>query len=180
MNKPMAENFLIREGRPDELDEIVALVQTAYREFKEYFPAEQWEAWMENIREIVHAGAGVLIVAEEQGRIRAVKFYPFANQARMGHWPRPAAAMRILAVHPDSRGQGYGTLLTRECISRARPLKIHRMFLSTPAPSWRRPATFTRAWALKGPLEHRDRAPSPTASTCSPSPCVTDYAATPF
>ncbi len=128
----MGENFLIREGRPDELDEIVALVKTAYREFKEYFPAERWEAWMENIRETVHAGAGVLIVAEERGRIRGVvKFYPFANQARMGHWPRPASAMRILAVHPDSRGQGYGTLLTRECINRARALKIHRMFLYT-------------------------------------------------
>ena len=103
----MAENFLIREGRPDELDEIVALVKTAYSEFKRYFPEEHWEAWMENIREIVHAGAGVLIVAEEQGKIRGVvKFYPFANQARMGHWPRPASAMRILAVDPGSRGQG--------------------------------------------------------------------------
>ena len=128
----MGENLLIREGRPDELDEIVALVHTAYGEFKGYFPEERWEAWMENIREIVHAGAGVLIVAEEQGRIRGVvKFYPFANQARMGHWPRPAAAMRILAVDPGSRGQGYGTLLTKECISRARALKIHRMFLYT-------------------------------------------------
>lgn len=128
----MSENFLIREGRPDELDEIVALVKTAYSEFKGFFPAEHWEAWMENIRETVHAKAGVLLVAEEQGRIRGVvKFYPFANQARMGHWPRPAAAMRILAVHPDRRGQGYGTLLTRECINRARALKIHRMFLYT-------------------------------------------------
>ena len=128
----MGENLLIREGRPDELDEIVALVHTAYGEFKGYFPEERWEAWMDNIREIVHAGAGVLIVAEEQGRIRGVvKFYPFANQARMGHWPRPAAAMRILAVDPGSRGQGYGTLLTKECISRARALKIHRMFLYT-------------------------------------------------
>jgi len=128
----MAEDILIREGSPEELDEIETLVKTAYREFQPLFPEEHWQAWMDNIRETVHSKAGVTIVVEDQGKIRGVvKFYPRANQARLGHWPRPASSMRIMAVHPDSRGKGYGTLLVRECVRRARALKIPHIYLYT-------------------------------------------------
>lgn len=87
---------------------------------------------MDNIWETVHSGQGVAIVAESQGKLQGVvKFYPHAGQAGMGQWPKEAASMRILAVHPDSRGKGYGTLLVRECVRRARALKIHQIYLYT-------------------------------------------------
>lgn len=128
----MAVDVIIREASLQELDEVEDLVKTAYREFQPLFPAEHWQGWMDNIRETVQAATGVALVAEARGRIEGVvKFYPDAGQARLGQWPRPASSMRILAVHPESRGQGYGTLLVRACLDRARALKIPRIYLYT-------------------------------------------------
>ena len=39
--------------------------------------------------------------------------------------------MRILAVHPDYRGQGLGRRLVQECLNRARSLKIPKIYLYT-------------------------------------------------
>ena len=126
------EAVLIREAGPQELDEIESLVKTAYREFQPIFPAERWRAWMDNIWETVHSGVGVAIVAEAWGKIRGViKFYPHAGQAGLGTWPKESASMRILAVHPKNRGQGYGTLLVRECVRRAQALKLPQLYLYT-------------------------------------------------
>jgi ribosomal protein S18 acetylase RimI-like enzyme len=128
----MDEKIRIREGVPAEQDQAEALVKTAYREFQPLFPEQVWQAWMDNIRETVHSRAGVLIVAESGGKIQGVvKFYPDASQAAMGKWPREAASMRILAVHPDSRGKGVGTLLARECVRRARNLATIYLYTGT-------------------------------------------------
>ena len=128
----MDQDILIREASVQELVAIEALVKTAYQEFKVLFPEEVWQAWMANIGATVHSGAGVVMVAEGTGKIQGVvKFYPDAGQAAMGQWPQGAAAMRVLAVHPESRGQGLGTLLTRACIDRARALKIPTIYLYT-------------------------------------------------
>jgi ribosomal protein S18 acetylase RimI-like enzyme len=128
----MDAEVLIREGSAAEQDQVEALVKRAYREFKPLFPEQIWEAWMKNIWETIHASAGVIIVAESGGEIQGVvKFYPDAGRAGMGTWPTEAASMRILAVHPDSRGKGYGTLLARECVQRAKTLKIATIFLYT-------------------------------------------------
>jgi ribosomal protein S18 acetylase RimI-like enzyme len=130
----MDKDILLREGKPTELDQIEALVRAAYQEFQPLFPEQVWQAWMDNIRETVHSPAGVVIAAERGGQIRGlVKFYPDASQAGMGQWPRKAASMRILAVDPHSRGQGYGTLLVRECVQRAQALKIATIYLYTGA-----------------------------------------------
>jgi ribosomal protein S18 acetylase RimI-like enzyme len=87
---------------------------------------------MQNIREVVRAAAGILLVAEHQGRIEGVvKFFPQAGQSGMGQWPPGAAAIRILAVPPEARGRGYGTLLTRECLRRAREMQVATIFLFT-------------------------------------------------
>ncbi len=128
----MEADVIIREASLKELDEVESLVKTAYREFQPYFPAEHWQGWMDNIRETVHSGVGVVIVAEAGGRIQgAIKFYPDAAQAGLGQWPRPASSVRVLAVHPESRSQGYGARLVRECVRRARVLKLPRIYLYT-------------------------------------------------
>ncbi len=87
---------------------------------------------MDNIGNTVHSETGVVLVVAEAGKIRGVvKFFPDAGQAGLGHWPPGTASMRILAVHPASRGRGLGSLLVRECIDRARSLKISAMYLYT-------------------------------------------------
>lgn len=128
----MTSGIVIREATAAEWDAIEDLVMAAYAEFRPLFPERAWDGWMENIRQVIHAETGVLIVATEDGGIRGVvKFYPEASQSALGTWPAGAAAIRILAVHPQYRGHGLGLLLAQECLRRARALKIPVIFLYT-------------------------------------------------
>jgi ribosomal protein S18 acetylase RimI-like enzyme len=128
----MAEEIVIRDAAPGELGAVEELVKAAYQEFKPLVPELGWGKWMASIEAAVHSGAGLLLVAEADGKIQgAVKFFPDASQAAMGQWPPGAALIRILAVRPQARGRGYGTLLTEECLGRARALKIPTIFLYT-------------------------------------------------
>jgi ribosomal protein S18 acetylase RimI-like enzyme len=128
----MAKDILIREAAPGELAEIETLIKTAYREFQPRLPAAAWQHWMANITETLGAPGGIVLVAERHGRLEgAVTFYPEAAQAHQGKWPAGAGAIRMLAVHPASRGRGYGALLTEACLRRARELKVGTIFLYT-------------------------------------------------
>jgi ribosomal protein S18 acetylase RimI-like enzyme len=128
----MAQKIRIREAGVEELAAVENLVKTAYREFQPLMPEAAWSRWMDNISETLHAPGGMVLVAEHGGRIEGVvKFYPDAGQSHLGHWPAGAASIRLLAVSPASRGQGYGVRLTQECLRRARELKIPTIFLYT-------------------------------------------------
>ena len=123
IGRNMAQVIEIREAGAEELDEVENLVKAAYREFQPLMPAAAWDRWMDNISETIHSPNGMLLVAEDQGRIEgAVKFYADAGQAHQGQWPAGAASIRLLAVAPASRGRGYGRLLTQACLKRAREL----------------------------------------------------------
>jgi ribosomal protein S18 acetylase RimI-like enzyme len=122
----------IREARPEELKEVEDLVKEAYREFQPLMPDAVWSRWMENVSETVEAPQGMVLVAEKQGRIEgAVKFYADAGQAHQGEWPAGAASIRLLAVRPNSRGQGLGERLTLACLDRARKMQIGTIYLYT-------------------------------------------------
>jgi ribosomal protein S18 acetylase RimI-like enzyme len=128
----MAQEIRIREAGAEERQEVENLVKTVFREFQPLMPEAAWTRWMDNISEVIHSSDGVLLVAGGQGRIEgAVKFYPDAGQAHQGEWPPGAASIRMLAVHPASRGRGYGVRLTQACLHRARELKVHTVFLYT-------------------------------------------------
>jgi ribosomal protein S18 acetylase RimI-like enzyme len=126
------DQFLIRAARPGELDAVEALVKGAYREFQDLVPAEGWERWMESIGQALHSEEGLTLVAEAEGvLLGAVQFFPDASRAHQGRWPAGAATIRLLAVRPAARGRGLGTLLTEECLRRARKRKISTIFLYT-------------------------------------------------
>jgi len=128
----MEQAITIREAGAEELAEVESLIKAAYREFQPLMPAAAWNGWMDNIRESIHSPDGVLLVAENHGRIEgAVKFYPDAGQAHQGQWPAGAASIRLLAVSPASRGREYGRVLTQACVKRARGLSIPTIFLFT-------------------------------------------------
>jgi ribosomal protein S18 acetylase RimI-like enzyme len=128
----MAQDILIRAAAPPELKNVEGLVKAAYREFRPLFSEQIWTAWMDNISRTLRAPEGMLMAAAAGGRIQGVvMFFPDATRSGMGRWPEGAAAIRILAVSPDSRGQGLGTLLTQECLRRARDLKVPTIFLYT-------------------------------------------------
>lgn len=128
----MDEDLTIREAAPGELGVIENLIKAAYREFEPLLPEYHWHRWMANVAKTIRSGAGQLMVAERQGRIfGVVQFFLDAGQSGMGQWPPGAAAIRILAVDPQVRGQGIGTRLTEECLRRARELKVPNIFLYT-------------------------------------------------
>ncbi len=128
----MASKVLIREARAGELEGVEALVKGAYREFRELVPAEGWARWMASITLALNGGEGVLLVAEVEGAVQGtVQFFPDASRSLQGQWPAGAATIRLLAVRPEARGRGLGTLLTQECLRRARTLKIPTIYLYT-------------------------------------------------
>ncbi|MEJ2671276.1 MAG: GNAT family N-acetyltransferase [Deltaproteobacteria bacterium] len=128
----MKPEIVIREAAPSELPEIEHLVKTSYQEFASELPEAVWKRWMRNVGETLRAPGGIVLVAETGGRIGgAVTFFPDAGQAHQGHWPAGTGAIRLLAVRPDSRGQGSGSRLTQACLDRARELKINTIFLYT-------------------------------------------------
>ncbi len=128
----MAQEIRIREADKEELDEVENLVKAAYREFQPFMPAAAWNRWMENISEAMHGPGGMVLVAEQGGRIEgAVTFYPEAGQAHQGQWPAGAGLIRLLAVRPGSRGRGYGNLLTQAGLDRARKLQVRTIYLYT-------------------------------------------------
>jgi ribosomal protein S18 acetylase RimI-like enzyme len=128
----MDKKVSIRDAAPGELEAIEHLVKSAYEEFQPLMPEFAYGRWMASIEAAIHSRAGMLVVAEMDGQLQgAVKFFPDASQAAMGEWPPGAALIRILAVWPQARGQGFGTLLTEECLRRARALRIPTIFLYT-------------------------------------------------
>lgn len=128
----MAQDIILRQAELQELFAVEALVQTAYQEFRPHFPETAWSAWMDNIAKTVSSETGVVLVVTSPEKIHgAVKFYPDAEQAGLGHWPPSTASMRILAVHPDSRGRGYGRRLVQDCIARAQALQVPAIYLYT-------------------------------------------------
>jgi ribosomal protein S18 acetylase RimI-like enzyme len=123
---------LIRQAYPGELDKVEHLVKEAYQEFRTLFPPDIWQRWLENLSKTIHSEEGILLVAESGENLEgAVKFYPDAAQAGLGHWPQGAASMRVLAVRPGSRNRGYGRLLVQECLNRAEELGLPTIYLYT-------------------------------------------------
>lgn len=129
----MSGDLTIRPAQAQELPAVADLVLSAYQEFQPHFPDKVWQAWGANVRQVIRDQAGVLLVAvDAQGIIHGVvKFYPDARQAALGRWPPGVASMRILAVHPKSRGKGIGTRLVTECVRRAREAGIPAIYLYT-------------------------------------------------
>jgi ribosomal protein S18 acetylase RimI-like enzyme len=128
----MWDDVVIRPAETGELDKVESLVKAAYREFQPLMPETAWRRWMDNIGQTLHDPGGVVLVAEQAGRIEgAVTFYPDAGRAHQGHWPAGAGAIRLLAVNPGRRGRGYGLRLTEACLDRARELQISTIFLYT-------------------------------------------------
>ena len=128
----MSVKVLIREAGAGDLEAVESLVKGAYLEYRELVPGEAWEKWMESVSQAINSGAGLLLLAEVEGVIQGVvQFFPDASRSGQGHWPAGAGTIRLLAVRPEARGQGLGARLTRECLRRARELKLPTIFLYT-------------------------------------------------
>lgn len=118
----------IRRAHDDELDEVAALIDAAWREYDAQVrgSAERMRSYREyresmvDVRRRLHDSE--LFVAARAGEILGtVTYYPPVDGAPVGEgWPPGWAAIRLLGVRPDARRRGIGRTLTEECILRAR------------------------------------------------------------
>ena len=129
---------LIRDAKPEELDEIADVISAAYAQYgpppgSNEILVREFEEYRHDQRDVRSRLAdSQLIVAEEDGRIvGAVTFYPPGSEKKGENWPLGWAAIRLLAVHPDARGKGIGRDLTDECLRRARAMGAPVMGLHT-------------------------------------------------
>ncbi|WP_426445940.1 GNAT family N-acetyltransferase [Paenibacillus sp. S-38] len=114
----------IRNARPGEREEAVSLSVEAYSEYRDSYSGEFWEGYKQSMRDLWFREElpAERIIAARGGRLLgSLLLYPPVErlyeklQANI-----PYREIRLLAVHPDARGQGIATSLIRECAERAR------------------------------------------------------------
>ncbi|HVL89990.1 MAG TPA: GNAT family N-acetyltransferase [Actinomycetota bacterium] len=128
----------IRDARNVELDDVSALMVTAYGQYEAELPAHLWEDYRAEIADVRRRMPfSQLIVAEHENALcGAVTFYPDATKSEHLGWPEGFTEVRLLSVDPAARGLGIGRLLTDECIRRAKDLGAHTIGLHTSYLMW--------------------------------------------
>ena len=113
----------IRNAEPNEMATILDLTLTAYDEFATTMPAVNWRGLSHTVKKTLRQpGQAEVIVAElEAELVGSVLLFPAESKA-YGDWVEQASwpQLRLLAVKPEARGKGIGTMLMEECIHRAR------------------------------------------------------------
>jgi GNAT superfamily N-acetyltransferase len=127
------KSILIRNARSDELDEVSLLLKDAYQQYENFIRPEAWKSYLEDIMDVrSRLGESDLIVAEVNHRlVGSVTLYLDTSHSMPEVWPRGWAVVRLLAVHPEYRGQGISRALMEECIRRCRQAKVAAIGLHT-------------------------------------------------
>ena len=123
----------VRDARPEELDEVAAVILDSYRQYQKVMPPDSWEWYAANMVDVrSRLPISELIVAEFDGRIvGTVTFYPDGHRSGEGTWPEGWAGIRLVGVHPDVRGHGIAKALMQECLDRCRARGVVTLGLHT-------------------------------------------------
>ncbi len=124
---------IIRDVRPEELREISGLIFEAYKEYEGFLPPSAWDHYVRDITDVEsRLPVSELIVAEAQGElVGAVTLFRDPSLLAQDTWPSSWAGVRLLAVHPNGRGQGIGRALMDECLRRCRESGVATLGLHT-------------------------------------------------
>jgi len=127
----MAGQIRVRDARPEELDYVAQLLDESYRQYAHLMPAQAWEAYRQDIRDVrARLPESQLIVALLHEHLAgAVTLY--IKRSETLPWPDGWAAIRLLGVHPNFRGNGIATALVEECIQRSRKQGLRTVGLHT-------------------------------------------------
>ncbi len=120
---------MIRPARTEELAAVGALTVGVYR--RDRLAPENYSASLADAESRARH-TDVLVAVDEQDQLLGavalvLKGGPYAELAVSAD----EAEFRMLAVSPQARGQGVGTALIEECLTRARAAGKRRMVLST-------------------------------------------------
>jgi ribosomal protein S18 acetylase RimI-like enzyme len=123
----------VREVRPEEHEEAGAVTALAYREFVR--PGESdWEEYLGLIADVTaRAGVATVLVAVEDGRVLGSATLELDGRIEDDEPPLAPdeAHVRMLGVHPDTRGRGVARALMAACFERARAAGRNRVTLAT-------------------------------------------------
>lgn len=113
----------IRDAQSNEMEAILDLTLAAYDQFGTTMPAVNWRGLSHTLKKTLRQpGKADVIVAELHAElVGSVLLFPpesnaYGDRVEKGSWPE----LRLLAVKPEARGKGIGTMLMEECILRAR------------------------------------------------------------
>lgn len=124
----MHADVTIRPARDDELDEVAALLVDAYAEYAARMSPDAWASFAQDIGNVRgRMMEADVVVAEREGRlVGSVTLFTRHRGVRGG-----TVGVRLLAVHPASRGTGVGRALMEYAIEHARAEQQERVVLST-------------------------------------------------
>ena len=118
----MKPAYIFRSGNSDDIDQIKKLTLYSYMQFRKVISDENARVWEESLgNEITYKELFLIarcFVSEYKGNIVGCAFLiPHGNPYKwfQSDW----AYIRLVAVHPDCKGNGVGKQLTQLCIDAA-------------------------------------------------------------
>ena len=123
----------IRDAGFEELHEVSTLILEAYEGYSTFLSPAGWRHYARDITDVEsRLPVSELIVAEAQAQlVGAVTLFRDPSLLGPDAWPASWAGIRLLAVHPNSRGHGIGRALMDECLNRCRESGIETIGLHT-------------------------------------------------
>ena len=97
-------DLLIRDARPEELDEVSLLLRHAYRRYEDSVLPAVWKSYLENLTDVrSRLDVSELMVGELNRRlVGAVTLYLDGSRSEHEGWPVGWAGIRLLATQPSS------------------------------------------------------------------------------
>ncbi len=133
----MNQNFIIREAKPSEFNEIGNLLVLVYSQLKGFPSPEEQPVYYERLQQIGqftdYPNTKLMVAVTPEGNIGGGVVY-FGDMSYYGSGGTAtketnASGFRLLGVDPALRGLGLGKRLTETCIQLARTEKQHQLII---------------------------------------------------
>ncbi|WP_298505134.1 GNAT family N-acetyltransferase [uncultured Maribacter sp.] len=135
----MVQDYIVRKAKPEEYKEIGRLMITVYSTLKG-FPNENeqpdYYKMLANIVDFAKKEDTDLLVAVTVDKTIAGAVVYFGDMQHYGSGgtatkEKNASGFRLLAVDVSKRGEGVGSLLVKECITKAKDKKALQLIIHT-------------------------------------------------